>query len=97
MIITSFLRVVYPLKYPSNACLSNLDNGSRDYCFWYLAMKYAIIKCHNVIGVLAVSRCLTKITLKYLSNIKAFLTCHCLIYRYPCTYTLSVAPTGQLV
>ena len=61
MIITPFLRVVYPLKYPSNACLSNLDNGSHDYCFWYLAMKYAIIKCHNVIGVLPVSRCLTKI------------------------------------
>ena len=80
MIITSFLRVVYPLKYPSNACLSNLDNGSRDYCFWYLAMKYAIIKCHNVIGVLPVSRCLTKI--KH-SNIKAFLTCHCLILDIP--------------
>ena len=29
--------------------------------FWYLAMKYAIIKCQNVIGVLPVSRCLTKI------------------------------------
>ena len=27
MIITSFLRGVYPLKNPSNACLSNLDNG----------------------------------------------------------------------
>ena len=25
--ITSFMRVAYPLKYPSNACLSCLDNG----------------------------------------------------------------------
>ena len=27
MIIVSFLKVVYPLKYPNNACLSFLDNG----------------------------------------------------------------------
>ena len=27
MIITLFIRVVYPLKNPSNACLSCLDNG----------------------------------------------------------------------
>ena len=27
MIIVSFLKVVYTLKYPSNACLSYLDNG----------------------------------------------------------------------
>ena len=27
VIIASFVRVVYPLKYPSNACISCLDNG----------------------------------------------------------------------
>ena len=27
MITVSFLKVVYTLKYPSNACLSYLDNG----------------------------------------------------------------------
>ena len=27
MIIMSFLKVVYTLKYPSNACPSYLDNG----------------------------------------------------------------------
>ena len=27
MIIVLFLKVVYTLKYPSNAFLSNLDNG----------------------------------------------------------------------
>ena len=42
MIIVSFLKVVYPLKYPSNACLS------------YLAMVKNVIylECQNVIGVL---------------------------------------------
>ena len=29
VIIASFLRVVYPLKNPSNACLSYLDNGAK--------------------------------------------------------------------
>ena len=29
--ITSFMRVVYPLKYPSNACLSCLSSGP---CCW---------------------------------------------------------------
>ena len=27
VIIVSFLKVVYPLKYPGTACLSYLDNG----------------------------------------------------------------------
>ena len=31
VIITSFVRVVYSLKYPSNACLSCLDNCA---CCW---------------------------------------------------------------
>ena len=42
MIIVSFLKVVYPLKYPSNACLSYLDNGKE--CNY--------LECQNVIGVL---------------------------------------------
>ena len=44
--ITPFLRVVYSLKYPSDACLSCLDNS---------------YSCWNVVGVLPVSRYLTKI------------------------------------
>ena len=48
VIVTSFMRVVYPLKYPSNVCLSCLDNGA---CCWKA----------NITGVLSVSGCLTKI------------------------------------
>ena len=44
MIIVSFLKVVYPLKYPSNACLSYLDNGKE-------CNLFRVSKCH---------RCLTK-------------------------------------
>ena len=54
MIITSFLQVVYPLKYPSNACLSCLDNGS---CYW----NVIYLECQNVIGVFLISWCLAKI------------------------------------
>ena len=64
MIITSLVRIVYPLKYPSNAYHSRLDNGP-------LLLEYNCIrvsKCH---------RCLTSKqvtyqnrTLKYLLNIK---------------------------
>ena len=66
MIITSFMRVV---EYPSNACLSCLDNGS------------LLLKC-NLFRVSKCHRCHTskqKKTLKYLSNTKALLTCRCLI------------------
>ena len=52
VIITSFVRVVDPLKYPSNASLSCLDNGP---CYWNA------IWVSNVIGVIPVSRWLTKI------------------------------------
>ena len=44
MIITSFVRVVYPLKYPSNACLSCLDDGSSCWNAIYL-------ECQNVIDI----------------------------------------------
>ena len=46
MIIASFMRVVYPLKYPSNACLSCLDNGP------------LLLEC-NYIRVSKCHRCLT--------------------------------------
>ena len=54
-------RVIYPLKSPSIAFLSCLDN---DPCCW----NATYLDCQNVIGVLPVGRCLTK--LKYLSNIR---------------------------
>ena len=44
MIITSFVRVIYPLKYPSNACLSCLDNGP---CCWN-AIILRVSKHHTV-------------------------------------------------
>ena len=47
MIIASFKRVVYPLKYPSNAYLSFLDNG---YCCW----NVVYLERQNVISVLPV-------------------------------------------
>ena len=50
----SFVRVVYPLKYLSNVCLSCLDNGP------LLLECTIILECQNVIGVLLVSRCLSK-------------------------------------
>ena len=40
VIITSFLRVVYLLKYPSNACLCHLDNGLHDCCFYILSIVH---------------------------------------------------------
>ena len=39
MIIVSFLKVIYPLKYPSNACLSYLDNGKE-------CNLFRVSKCH---------------------------------------------------
>ena len=70
VIITSFVRVVYLL--PSNACLSCLDNGS---CCW----NAIYLEYRNIVGVLPVSRCLTKIKHSNISqNIKVLLTCHCL-------------------
>ena len=62
MIITSFMRVVNPLKYPSNACLSCLENGSR--CWNAITVH---LEWQNVMGVLLVSMYCTKI--KH-SNIK---------------------------
>ena len=53
VIITSFVRVVYPLKYPSNACLSCLDNG-------YSCWNAIYLWCQNVIGVLPVAGVLPK-------------------------------------
>ena len=50
MIIVSFLKVVYPLKYPSNACLSYLDNGK---------------EC-NLFRVSKFHRCLTKQSIFYM-------------------------------
>ena len=41
--ITSFMRVVYPLKYASNACLSSLDNGPLFLEFYLFKMT----KCHT--------------------------------------------------
>ena len=40
MIIVSFLKVVYPLKYPSNAYLSYLDNGKE-------CNLFRVSKCHR--------------------------------------------------
>ena len=54
IIIASFMRVVYPLKNPSNACLSCLNDG---FSYW----NASYLKCQNIIGVLPVSRCHTKI------------------------------------
>ena len=50
MIIVSFLKVVYPLKYPSNACLNYLDNGKE-------CNLFRVSKCH---------RCLTKQSIFYM-------------------------------
>ena len=56
MIIASLVRIVYPLKNPSNACLSNLDNGS--------FVIYDIIEvsiCQRCLtGKTPVNRCLHK-------------------------------------
>ena len=46
LMIASFIRIVYPLKYPSIACLSCLDNGS---C---LQSECSLFTVSNVIGVL---------------------------------------------
>ena len=53
MIITSFVRVVYPLKYPNNPRLSCLDNG-------YSCWNAIYLWCQNVIGVLPVAGVLPK-------------------------------------
>ena len=50
VIIVSFLKVVYPLKYPSNACLSYLDNGKE-------CNLFRVSKCHG---------CLTKQSIFYM-------------------------------
>ena len=71
MIITSFMRVVYPLKYSSNACLNCLDNGP----LLLECNLFRASKCHRCLTSKQVSY--QNITLKYLSNIKALLTCHC--------------------
>ena len=65
MIIASFVRVVYPLKYPSNACLSCLDNGP-------LSLECNLIrvsKCH--VSYICTNKQVSyqNKTLKYLSNI----------------------------
>ena len=54
VIITSFIGVIYPLKYPSLAVRQ-----------WPLVVEMYLV-CRNVRGVLPVSRCLTKI--KYLNT-----------------------------
>ena len=54
MIIVSFLRVVYPLKNPSNVHLSYLDNGSFCEVFIKNAIYFILLKFQNVIGVLSV-------------------------------------------
>ena len=67
MIIVSFLKVVYPLKYPSNACLSYLDNGKE--CNLFRVSKFigvllskAFFTCHRLtiircsLGLLKVGR-----------------------------------------
>ena len=61
MIVVLFMRVVYPLKYPSNASLSCLDIG---FCCW----NAIYLECQNVIGVLPVSRCLTKMKYQSIAN-----------------------------
>ena len=50
VIIVSFLKVVYLLKYPSNACLSYLDNGKE-------CNLFRVSKCHG---------CLTKQSILYM-------------------------------
>ena len=72
MIITSFVRVIYSVKYPSNACLTCLDNGPLLLECNYIRMS----KCHRYLTSKQVSY--QNRTLKYLSNIKALLTCYCL-------------------
>ena len=48
----SFLKVVHPLKYPNNACLSFLDNGKE-------CNLFRVSKCH---------RCLTSEQVSYQNN-----------------------------
>ena len=52
MIITSFMRVVYPLKYPSNACLSCLDNGPCCWNVFYLECQN-VSKCHGCLTIVS--------------------------------------------
>ena len=42
VIITSFMMLVYPLKYPSNACLSCLDNS----LFMLESNLFGVSNCH---------------------------------------------------
>ena len=71
MIITSFVRVVYPLKYPSNACFSCLDNGPCCWNVFYLeyqnvmGVSLTIVSSYIYIGVLPKQN--TQIPLKYQS------------------------------
>ena len=45
LIITSFVRVVYPLKYPSNACVYLLRQTISGSCCWNAI--YLVSKCHT--------------------------------------------------
>ena len=74
VIVASFLRVVYLLKYRSNAYLSCLDNGSSCWNTIYL-------ECQNVVGVLQVSRCLAKINTQLPLNYQSNAICLiCVVY-----------------
>ena len=51
VIIASFLMVIYPLKYPSNACLSCLEN--------YSCWNVIYIECHRCLSTKQVYHCLS--------------------------------------
>ena len=80
MIFASFVRVVYPLKYPSNACFSCLDNGC---CCW----NAIYLECQNVRYLTSKQVSCHNKTLKYLSNIKALISMplseHIILYIAP--------------
>ena len=59
VIIVSFLKVVYPLKYPSNACLSYLDNGKE-------CNLFRVSKCHG---------CLTKQSIFFTCHCLTIIRC----------------------
>ena len=75
-----------PLKYPSNACLSYLDNGKE--CNLFKVPKYHGCLTRRCLSSKQVSY--QNKTLKYLTNIKAFLTCHCVNQKYIYTYNLTI-------
>ena len=54
--IVPFVRVVYPLKNPSNA--GYLDNGPFCQVFIKYAINVTLLKCQNVIGTY--NKCLHK-------------------------------------